>query len=81
MTRATAFIVTPAGMPAVCQLSVRESTTAPNRLKVGFVADLEEGSQVMATGAAAEQMGELSPLPEGAVGTGFISPEFRLEMN
>ena len=81
MQRATAFIVSPNGLPALCELSVRESTTAPNRLKVGLVAEVEEGSQVMATGAAAEALGEVSDLPEGAAGKGFIGPEFRLELN
>lgn len=80
MQRATAFIVSN-GLPTTCELIVRESTTAPARLKVGFVMDLEEDAEVIATGAAADALGEVSDLPAHAAGKTLLGNEFRLEMN
>jgi hypothetical protein len=80
MQRAAVFIVSE-GLPMLCELAIRESTTAPGRIKVGFVADIPEEGEVLATGAAAEQLGEVSTLPEGAGGKSLMGPEFRLEMN
>lgn len=80
MQRATALIYDK-GVPTLCELAIRESTTAPDRLKVAFVADLPEDGEVVATGEAAEAMGEVSALPAEAAGHTMLGPEFRLEMN
>lgn len=76
MQRATAFFIQEDGLPVLCELVVRESTTAPSRLKVAFAATIEEGAQLMVP-----EESDPMPLPDGFEGKGLLAPEFRIELN
>ena len=76
MQRASAFLMTDSVVPALADVRVRESETAPGRVKVCFTADLNDHPYVLVGD------GREFPLPPEAAGqTVPLCDEFRLEMN
>lgn len=74
MQRTAGFLFNDEG-PALIEALVRESTSAPGRLKVLFVAEVREGTRVIAEDKE-------FPAPADALGhTLPVADEFRLEMN
>jgi hypothetical protein len=73
MDRMSAFIFDSKG-PALIGVAMRESTTAPNRIKVALGLEITAEIHVVAEG-------EEIPVPAQAVGHSMKLAEFRLEMN
>lgn len=76
MIRPAAFFIHQDGLPVLADLSIRESTTAPARLKVGFTMDIHAGVLLMSPSDP-----DPMPPPDGFEGRGLLGAEFRLEMN
>lgn len=74
--RDAAFIIDGDGLPTITELAVRESTTAPGRLKVAFVCDVPSDATVCVPTKA-----DSLPLPKGIEGKIMMGDEFRLELN
>lgn len=82
--RTAAPLVTSDGAPIICQLSIRESSVQPGRLKVGLMIDPTNGLAIRHDGENHE-MHIPSPIKkamkaEGATSV-LVDGEFRLEMN
>lgn len=67
------------GVPKTVALRVRESETAPGRLKVHFAVSTTAG--LTGRGIVGVSGSAPLPIPEDAPDEVPISPEFRLEMN
>lgn len=76
MQRATAFFINEDGLPVLCKLYIRESTTAPNRLKLAFGATFEKGTKLFVP-----EQADAEEMPDELAGESMFGPEFRLEMN
>jgi hypothetical protein len=67
------------GMPKTVALRMRESETAPGRLKVHFAVSTTSG--LTGRGVVGVSGSTPLPIPEDAPDEVPISPEFRIEMN
>lgn len=76
MERVAAFLITDSGIPALIDVSTRESSSAPGRIKVVFTVGVEADMRVLGPD------GSEVPVPEEAEGgTLVLGNEFRLELN
>ena len=76
MSRTAVIASNSNGEPLLIRLSVRESETAPSRIKVGFAVNTEEG-----LGATDGQRVQKIPSPDDLPSEVMIEREFRIEMN
>lgn len=79
--RDLALIMNPDGTPATVKLAMRESTTAPGRIKAAFAVEIQEGSTIRMEDGTRQKVGEkMLDASEGGVATAFVAPEFRIEV-
>lgn len=76
MTRTAIIASDSEGQPLMLRLQVRESSTAPARLKLGFTVSTENG-----LAATDGQKVQPIPSPEDIPGEVMIENEFRVELN
>ena len=85
MERPTALTANDKGQPLLLTLQMRDSETAPGRMKVTMTLDRSKGLTVVASPPGGKlqllAVKDMPKLPEDAPDILGICPEFRLEMN